>query len=244
MERVAIKMRDGALETLRGSHWPAAVLALAAASSFCVGLIALRIVLSGHVGYAFLVWNLALAWVPLVLAVCLWVGYRRDWPRPLLGLAAVAWLLFLPNAPYILTDYVHLASGHQGGAIAFDALAISAYAVTGVLLGFASLYLVQAVSRCVFGERVTWWLVHGTLALSAVGIYLGRYQRLNSWDAIRDPGLIAGMIRVRVADPFGNDVLLGTTISFTAVLVALYLLVYSIVLPRFQAQVASRFPGS
>lgn len=114
MERVAIKMRDGALETLRGSHWPAAVLALAAASSFCVGLIALRIVLSGHVGYAFLVWNLALAWVPLVLAVCLWVGYRRDWPRPLLGLAAVAWLLFLPNAPYILTDYVHLASGHRG----------------------------------------------------------------------------------------------------------------------------------
>ncbi|MGD9932126.1 MAG: DUF1361 domain-containing protein [Dehalococcoidia bacterium] len=244
MERVAARVRDGALETLRGSHWPAALLALAAASSFCVGLVALRIVLSGHAGYAFLVWNLTLAWVPLVLAVSIWVGYRRDWPRPLLGLAAVLWLLFLPNAPYILTDYVHLARGHSGAALAFDALSISAYAVTGVLLGFASLYLVQAVSRCLFGERVTWWLVHATLALSAVGIYLGRYQRLNSWDAIRDPGLIAGMIRVRLADPFGNDVLLGMTFSFTVVLVALYLLVYSVVLPRFQAEVATRFPGS
>lgn len=241
MGRAAHRLREGARETLRGSHWPAAVVALAAASSFCVGLVVLRVALSGHAGYAFLVWNLALAWVPLVVAVGIWVGYRREWPRTLLGLAAVVWLLFLPNAPYILTDYVHLSRGHQGAALVFDALCISAYAVTGVLLGFASLYLVQAVSRCLFGERVTWWLVHGTLALSAVGIYLGRYQRLNSWDAIRDPGHIIGMIRVRLADPLGNDALLAMTFSFTAALVVLYLLVYSVVLPRLQEEVAARF---
>ena len=54
---------------LRGQRWPAVVVLLAGASSGCVGLVAMRIALSQRGEYAFLLWNLALAWSPLVLAV-------------------------------------------------------------------------------------------------------------------------------------------------------------------------------
>ncbi len=227
---------------LRVERWPLVVVVLALASSVCIGLVAGRIALSRHPGYAFLMWNLALAWVPLVLAVAVWLGYRARWPSGVLVALGALWLLFLPNAPYILTDYVHLWWGYHEGAPAwFDALAISAYASTGLLLGFASLYLVQSVVRCTLGDRLTWVLVYVTLALSSVGIYLGRYQRLNSWDALRDPLHIAGLIRVRLADPFGNELLLFMVTSFTAVLTLLYLVLYSVVLPRLETRVDSRW---
>jgi len=236
MERLAVAVRRHATEPLRGGRWPAVVLALALASSVCVGLVAGRVFLSRHPGYAFLIWNLALAWVPLGLALAVYLGYRARWPRPLLGVAAALWLLFLPNAPYIVTDYVHLWWGHDGAPAWFDALAITAYAVTGLLLGFASLYLVQAVAHCLLGDRMTWLLVHGTLALSSIGIYLGRYQRMNSWDALRDPLRIPVMIAERLTDPLGNEALIAVVLSFTVVLMGLYLALYQFVLPRFESR--------
>jgi uncharacterized membrane protein len=217
------------------------VLALAVASSGCVGLVVGRVFLSRHPGYAFLIWNLALAWVPLVLALAVYLGYRARWPRPLLAVAAALWLLFLPNAPYIVTDYVHLWWGHNGAPAWFDALAITAYAVTGLLLGFASLYLVQAVAHCVLGERLTWLLVYTTLVLSSVGIYLGRYQRMNSWDAIHDPMRIPAMVRVRLMDPLGNEALIAMTLCFTVILTTLYLVLYNVVLPRFETRYDRRW---
>jgi uncharacterized membrane protein len=241
MERLATAVRRHASQPLRGGRWPAVVLGLAVASSVCIGLVAVRIFLSRHPGYAFLIWNLALAWVPLGLALAVYLGYRARWPRPLLAVAGAAWLLFLPNAPYILTDYVHLWWGVDGAPSWYDALAITAYATTGLLLGFASLYLVQAVAHCVLGERMTWVLVHVTLALSAIGIYLGRYQRMNSWDAIHDPLRIPRMVLARLADPLGNEALIAMVLSFTAMLTVLYVLLYTVVVPRFESRHDARW---
>ena len=96
--------------------------------------------------FRFLVWNLILAWVPLVLALVVYDGYRRSgsllWLTPFVGL----WLLFLPNAPYIVTDFVHLSPSSRA-PLWFDGVELSAFAWTGMLLGFVSLYLVHAVLR-------------------------------------------------------------------------------------------------
>src|SRR6187455_2811618 len=83
--------------------------ALAFVSALACFLIALRVLLIGHVRQLFLVWNLFLAWMPLffaLTAVCL--AQTRPQRRGWFLSAAVAWLLFFPNAPYILTDLIHL----------------------------------------------------------------------------------------------------------------------------------------
>ncbi len=190
-----------------------------------------RVLRTRTTDYAFLAWNLVLAWIPFVLAVAIWAGYRRGASRwVLLGLGA-AWLLFLPNAPYIVTDFVHLDSG-EPVPLWFDSLAIGSAAATGLLLGFASVYLIEAVLERVFGRRATWPFSLGVLTLSSVGIYLGRFQRLNSWDAVRHPHELLQMMRERLVHPFENPTLLLVTAVFTVSLATVYFALCAFVLPR------------
>lgn len=216
-----------------GAGWPAVLVRLAAASVVCVALLLARVLYTGEPDYAFLVWNLALAWVPFALAVAVYGGVRHGFPRPALYSLAVLWLLFLPNAPYIVTDFVHLR-GPSDAPRWFDALAIGAYAATGLLLGFASLYLMQAVAVNRLGRRLVWWFVFAVLSLTSIGIYLGRIHRLNSWDAVRHPTLIPQMMHERLFDPLENHMLLAVVIAFTAALTAAYLALYSFVIPRLR----------
>ena len=99
-----------------GSAWPrrhrfatAIVGLLLAASLVCVGLVVARMAYSHTVHYWFLMWNLALAWVPFVFAGLAYTlaSSRRALTYVLIVCAALVWLLFFPNAPYILTDFLH-----------------------------------------------------------------------------------------------------------------------------------------
>ena len=214
---------------------------LGLASAACIALVMLRVFSTREPDFAFLVWNLVLAWVPFVLAIAVYGGYRHGAHGGyLLGLS-VLWLLFLPNAPYIVTDFVHLQ--RSGGVpVWFDALAVGAYAGTGLLLGFASLYLMQAVASRTVGERLTWSWVVAVLCLTSVGIYLGRYQRLNSWDVVRHPRMIVSMVEERLQAPFANTTLLLVTVVFTLSLTLCYLVLYAVVLPRMDFR-RGRFRG-
>ncbi len=222
-------------QTTHGERWPSVLLRLAAASCVCIALVLLRVLWTGEPDYMFLVWNLALAWAPFVLAIGVYGSYRHGASAAWLIAPGILWLLFLPNAPYLITDFVHLPNG-EGVPLWFDALALAAYAGTGLLLGFASLYLMQAVAVRALGERAIWWCVVAVLTLSSVGIYLGRFQRLNSWDALRDPRLILGMARERLQAPLDNPTLITVTVVFTAFLSFAYLLAYALVAPRREAE--------
>jgi uncharacterized membrane protein len=105
--------------------------------------------------------------------------HDRGGPRPLLWVLGAAWLLFLPNAPYNLTDFVHLGRA-DGAPLWFDAALIAAFAGTGLALGLASLLIVHQVVEARAGRIVGWAVALGSLVLSAVGVYLGRYPRFNS----------------------------------------------------------------
>ena len=199
-----------------------AIVALLAASALCVALVEIRTHETGDAYYRFLVWNLILAWVPLALAVAAYARARR---RVDLHVAAllVPWLLFFPNAPYLLTDFIHLGEGPA--PLWYDALMLSAFAWTGLLLGFASLYLVQMIVRRALGGTVAWVGVLGALGLASVGVYVGRFVRFNSWDALLHP--------VRVAEVV-NEQLSAVPLRMAEALVALtgfllvgYLAVYS-----------------
>ena len=140
--------------------------------------------------------------------------------RSLLPLAAL-WLLFLPNAPYILTDFKHLFPSPVV-PLWVDVVVIAAPAWTGMLLGFLSLYLVQSVLRQHVGPRVTWTAAVAVLGLASFGIYLGRVLRWNSWDVIANPRILSDLGSV-VVDPRA----IGMTVLLSGFLTLSYLVVYA-----------------
>ena len=138
----------------------------------------------------FLWWNLALAWLPWLLTAA-WLRAGGAW-RWLLG---AAWLVFLPNAPYLVTDLVHL-KGRPPVPLWLDVLLLASFALAGLSLGWTSL---DAVSRALsprLGRWGSFGFVSAVLLLTGFGIYLGRFLRLNSWDVVIDPlGVAASVVR-------------------------------------------------
>lgn len=199
-----------------------AVAALLAASALCVVLLEIRVHETGSSYYRFLIWNLTLAWVPLVLAMAAYARARRR-VDALVWVLLVPWLLFFPNAPYLLTDFIHLGEGPA--PLWYDALMLSAFAWTGLMLGFASLYLVQTILARAAGTAVAWVGVLGALGLASLGVYIGRFIRFNSWDALLHPVQVAEVIREQLASvPLRTAEAL---VALTAFLAVGYLIVYS-----------------
>ena len=132
----------------------------------------------------------------------------------LLPLAAL-WLLFLPNAPYIITDFKHLVPSPVV-PLWVDIVVIAAPAWTGMLLGFLSLYLVQSVVRSLAGPRVAWVTAVAVLGLASFGVYLGRVLRWNSWDVLTHPRLLSDLDVIFV-DPraIGMTVLLSSFLTLS-----------------------------
>jgi uncharacterized membrane protein len=172
----------------------AAVLVL---SALAVGLWALR----GRWvpgGYPYLNYNLVLAWIPWLLGLA---AVRARTPLGFLALLP-AWLLFLPNAPYLVTDLVHLRP-RPPVPVWYDALLYGAYAVAGSALGWTSLSMVRERAAALVGEVRAELAAGAASVLVGYGVYLGRFGRWNSWDLWRRPQALlegaAASVSVRAA---------------------------------------------
>lgn len=197
-----------------------------------VGLLFVRVVGTGTGHFLFLVWNLFLAtlpWLAAQLLRSLESVAPEDFGRRggiLLSIVRAAtlcfWLLFLPNAPYIVTDFVHLR-GDGGLLFWYDVILLFSAATTGLMLGFASLRDVQQVITTHRSSRVGWIAALSALLLSGFGIYLGRVLRFNSWDLLFEPMTLAGSLFEHLLDPIGHAYGWGMTLIFGALLIALYL---------------------
>ena len=162
--------------------------ALLFATMVCFGMVFGWCVLGGDGGvFYYLVWNLILAWIPLVCAVVAYRCYRRGRHMILFRLCTLAWFLFFPNAPYITTDVIHIHND-QISASWFQLTTIMAFAWTGLSLGYVSLYLMQEIIRTRVSRVMEWVFVLSMLAAGTVGMYFGRFLRLNSWDVIHIAG--------------------------------------------------------
>lgn len=171
-------------------------------------------------GLDFLIWNLALAWIPLVAALAL--DDVRSTPLVLQLPLLALWLAFFPNAPYLVTDIVHIdPNGGHGASSILGSLALVAAAPAGLALGFSSLLLVERSLRGRFGSRVALTVSVLTLAAACVGIYLGRVVRLNSWDLLSRPSDVLAAVHANALDP--NPVAAVGTVALAAVLATLYL---------------------
>jgi uncharacterized membrane protein len=131
-------------------------------------------------------------------------------------------LIFFPNAPYIVTDFFHLTP-RPSIPLWYDIMLITAFSWTGIFLALASLRTMQGLVKIYLGEIVGWIFVGVSLALSGLGIYLGRFERWNSWDLLVHPHRILADIAVRFYDPLSNIRFFSFTILFTAFLLVCYL---------------------
>jgi uncharacterized membrane protein len=204
------------------------MLALTFASATCGLLVFARIMRTGNIRYSFLIWNLFLAWLPMIFALLACEKYRsasrRDWR--FLGLAG-AWLLFFPNAPYIFTDLIHLTTNFYAH-FWVDLSLILLCALTGLVLGFVSLYLMQSVVEDIFGRAASWLFIAAVAALSGFGIYLGRFLRFNSWDVVFKPWQVYHGIGNWVSSPLTNSNSLSFPLLFGTFVFITYLMLYAL----------------
>ena len=152
--------------------------ALAAAAVLCVSLSAVRVVYSARLTHAHLVWNLFLAGIPVGFSLLAW-KYKDSKLR--LMACGLCWLLFLPNAPYLVTDLVHLEA-RPPVPFWFDVVLFQSFICLGLLLMFLSLYWMQNLVAHIYSQRMGWLFILCVIGLTGFGIYLGREQRWNSWD--------------------------------------------------------------
>jgi uncharacterized membrane protein len=182
-----------------------------------LSLLAFRIY-SYNWNFVFLVWNLFLAWIPLLFIKMVWT-YEQKHKLPLWLLAGyfLIWLLFFPNAPYIITDFKHLR-GVPENMIWYDALMIFNFSIAGFLAGLYSIRIVHRIFAHRWNHAVAWLMVMISMLLSGFGIYLGRYGRWNSWDFVTQPKALLKGISSSITDPFA----IKHTFTFSFVMMLLY----------------------
>lgn len=195
---------------------------------FGLALFSARVLQSHSFAYRNLIWNLFLAWIPYLFSIWAAALYStrpgRWW---VLFFPGILWLIFFPNAPYIITDFLHLAD-RPGIPIWYDILLLATFAWTGCFLAIASLRTMQLLVKNYVGWLMSWIFAGAVLSLGGIGIYLGRFSRWNSWDLFFSPKEILFDVAIRVANPLSNLNFFGFTSIITAFLIVCYLMFISI----------------
>lgn len=188
---------------------------------WCACMVAVRIDRTGSGYYRFLLSNLFLACVPLFFSTVLRVGCWRRWHWTIIGGIGALWLLFLPNAPYILTDILHLTRTTDAPPW-YDLALLLSCAGTGLLLGYLSLIDIQRLAAQRFNSVVGWLVALISIELSGFAIYLGRFLRWNSWDVLLSPTRLFDIAAIFM-HPFANLGPLAVTLIFGAILALGYI---------------------
>ena len=211
---------------IRNRYSLSVFLLLNVACAVCIGLVFARVAYSDSGRHLGLIWNLFLAWIPFILA---YFAYLVSWRRATLYLVipfiAFLWLIFFPNAPYMLTDLQDLARKATDAPLWYDVIIVVWSSWTGMLLGVISLYLMQDIIIRSFGRVAGWIFVFVISGLSSFGIYIGRFVRLNSWDILQNPAETAQEILGIVIDPSRR--LAAFTLLYTFFFLFVFLLLYS-----------------
>lgn len=190
-------------------------------SAVAVGLLVTYRLASGGGDLDYLFWNLALAWVPLVAALAL--DDVRSTPLSLQLPLLALWLVFFPNAPYLVTDLIHIDPANRTATGILGDVALVSVAPVGLALGFSSLMLVERAVRERFGGRLALAVAVISLAAASLGIYLGRVVRLNSWDLLTRPRAVGSVLHRLLLDPFAHPLAVAATAALAVTLSVLYL---------------------
>jgi uncharacterized membrane protein len=176
-------------------------------------------------------WNLFLSWIPLIVAFIVDVAVKRFGKLPIwVGLWSVIWILFFPNAPYMITDLVHL-SGDMGRDLTWhDMIMLFFYAEVSLFNGLVSVYWMHRCWQKTYTKTLGNTLLVLSFPLAGFGIYLGRIRRWNSWDIIHTPKELVGAIWQSLTDRTA----LVLSLEFGVLLGVLYLVLWALL--RFRVR--------
>lgn len=159
---------------------------LAVSILFSVLMVMARIAYTGTLTFVFFVWNLFLAYVPYFISS--WLQSRPAVMENKWKFSAVfiAWLLFIPNSFYIITDLFHL-SVYYGAPLWFDTALIFSFAWNGLVLGVLSVRQMERIFKLQFPYKHELYFIIPIMFLNALGVFIGRFLRWNSWDVVTNP---------------------------------------------------------
>lgn len=211
-------------------------------SLFSCLLVAARILHTGRLTFVFMPWNLFLAFVPYFISTVL-TRVAVTAPRATSSRATsiratatfagnklikitglLAWLLFIPNSFYILTDLFHLADGHRDIRVPewFDLVLILSFAWNGLLLGVLSTRQVEKLLAPQASFAGRWVFLYPVMWLNALGVYIGRYLRYNSWDIIANPVDLLSDIMHMIVHPLRHHYAWGMVFCYSILLTIIY----------------------
>lgn len=151
---------------------------------FCFLFLVIRNLVENDTSYNFLVWNLFLGFIPFLVALLIQIFENKI--NNIVYIAGCSlWLLFYPNAPYMITDLIHVHD--SSSTVVYDTLLIFSFSMLSLFFGFYSIKLIQNSLNKKISYKKTHVVILISLLLSSFGIYLGRILRLNSWDVFTEP---------------------------------------------------------
>jgi uncharacterized membrane protein len=190
--------------------------------SFSFILLCSRVAATGYVTYVFLLWNLFLAFIPY--AISYWLCNNIHVSKNKLKFIGIvcAWLLFVPNSFYILTDLFHLdrvASAPKW----FDLLLLLSFAWNGLFFGVLSIQKMETILHAISGKTFSLFIIFLVMSLNAYGIYIGRFLRYNSWDIVAQPFSLLGEMIEMLLHPFDNKMEWGMIFCYSVFMTLLYI---------------------
>lgn len=152
-------------------------------SALSIALVFYRVYQTKMLAYIFLIWNLILATIPYVIGLYLYTKRNQQQSIISYSILLFTWLMFLPNAPYILTDLIHLRI-REGFLLLLDLIILLFCAWIGLMMCLYSIKDMQQIIQLKYGKQ---WSIPFTIIIPfvcAFGVYLGRFLRYNSWDIV------------------------------------------------------------
>lgn len=194
-------------------------------SVFSMVLVIIRVAMTGSKMFLFLPWNLLLAFIPYYITKKLmtrpaWI--ENKWK---LAAASLLWLLFIPNSFYIITDLFHLGKYDEAPRW-FDLTLIFSFAWNGLVFGIVSVKQMESIVLLSYpAPRYGWLFIYFIMWLNALGIYIGRFLRFNSWDIITNPFSLLNEIMTMVLHPFDYMYVWGMICFFAVLMTIMYITV-------------------
>lgn len=142
----------------------------------------LRIILFNNTSFIYILWNILLAFIPFFISsILIFKTDKNNIIKPFFIISFILWLIFLPNAPYVITDFIHLGRVHAV-PVMYDIFLLFTSAATALLMGLYSLFHMEKMLLLKFSKKVTNILITIIILFTSFGMYLGRFLRFNSWD--------------------------------------------------------------